>query len=64
LDHGRIYEDQTDLEQMQREHGDLLILSTVGGDLAATTVKNKSVGAVPANMGSWSGSVCFLGPRE
>src|SRR5207248_613690 len=47
LDHQGIDIYQTDLEQVEREHADLLVLPFIAGELAALAIQNEIVGAVP-----------------
>ena len=47
LDHQRVHVDQAVLQQMQRQHGQLLVFQLVGRHLAALAIKDERVGAVP-----------------
>src|SRR5690349_5560770 len=47
LDHERVDKHHAVLQQVEAQHGRLLVLDTVGGDLAAAAVENEVVGRVP-----------------
>lgn len=47
LDHERVDVNQADLQEMQRQHGDLLILNSIRGDFAAPPVQDEIVAIVP-----------------
>jgi len=47
LEHESVDVHQADLEQMQREHRQLLFVEAIGADLTALAVEDEAVGAVP-----------------
>ena len=47
LDHERIDVDEGELQQLKREHADFLVVSAVGGHLAAFAKEDEVIGAVP-----------------
>jgi hypothetical protein len=47
LDHQGVDVDEAGLEQVEAEHGEFLVLATVGGELTAVAVADEAVGGVP-----------------
>src|SRR5260370_25179175 len=47
LDHQGVDVDKADLQQVKRQHSELLVLQVVGSDLTAFAVEDEAVGSVP-----------------
>jgi hypothetical protein len=50
LDHQGVDVDKADLQQVRRQHSELLVLQVVGSDLTAFAVEDKAVGFVQVSM--------------
>jgi hypothetical protein len=47
LNHEGIDVDETDLKQVQRKHGNFLVIQAIGGNFTASTIENKTIGRIP-----------------